>query len=407
MKTTIAMRPRNVIFLLMLLPSGTWAQTPDSTGVKSYSDSAQPPKVQTQPTAANRKLKYQLAIPGDKLWTDTGIDLFPQDQVSISSTGEPLSKGVFTSSTGEPLSAGSLTCDPQGQARSWWDLLHALPVNSSGRDALIGLVGDAGTSVPFLVGSKFDQRVPQAGRLFLGVNELQNISAPCTYKVAVTIKPAAKIDAKIDAKTVAAGSSAAPQLSAALLDQIPRRVSDAAGNPGDMVNFIVVGPEKSLQSAFASAGWVQVDRSSQDATVHAILSSLSKKSYVEMPMSELYLFNRPQDYGFARAEPLEVVASRHHLRIWRAPFDYNSQPVWIGAATHDIGFDRDDRDGGITHKIDPAVDLEREFVGKSLNATGALGTLGHISPSNPLLNANTATGEAFHSDGQILVMSLQ
>lgn len=395
-------QPGLVLHLALLIcfasgspPAAAQSQATNTTPVKSYDDPSastapQTPSVTVQPK--NRKLKYQIEIAGSKPWTDTGIDLLPQDQVSMSSTGKPVSDVSSQSS-----------CDPAGQPRSWWDLLHALPVNSSGRDALIGLVGDASTSVPFLVGAKFEQKMPQAGRLFLGVNEIQNMSAACTYKVTIAIQPAPPPKS---AKALTVTPTTIPQLSADLLNQIPRRVSDATGNAGDMVNFIIIGPQKSLEAAFESAGWVAVDRTKQDATLHAILSSLSKKSYVEMPMSELYLFNRPQDYGFARAEPLEVVTTRHHLRIWRAPFDWNAQPVWVGAATHDIGFDRDDRNGGITHKIDPAVDLEREFVAQSLNATGAIGSLGHVLPSNPLLNANTATGETFHSDGQILVMSL-
>lgn len=382
---------RSLYFLLLPLLSCVPARTQSTSPapIESYSDSSAQANALAGAKPANRKLKYDVKIPGDKPWSDTGIDLLAQDSVTITSTGAPISD--LGSASG---------CDPQGQQRSWWDLLHALPVNTSGRDALIGLVGDTATSVPFLVGSKFEQKIPQAGRLFLGVNEIQNMSAACNYKVSIAILPAA-------AARVLRASATAPQLPADLLDQIPRRVADSAGNPGDMVNFIIIGPQKSLESAFASAGWVSVDRTKEDATLHAILSSLTKKSYVEMPMSELFLFNRPQDYGFARAEPLEVISTRHHLRIWRAPFDYNSQPVWVGAATHDIGFDRDNRDGGVTHKIDPDIDIEREFVGRSLNATGAIGSLGHVSPSNPMLNANTATGAAFHSNGQILVMSLQ
>ena len=397
-------------------PSPAPPQKTKTKDVPSYSDSAPASSdssrtistaLPTQPSA-NRKPKYEIVVQGSQPWTDTGIDLLPQDQISIRSKGHPIPNS---------LSLGN--CDPQGLPRSWWDLLHALPVNSSGRDALIGRIGDASAAVPFLVGTQIKQRVQQGGRLFLGVNEVQNIQAPCSFAVTVSIQAAAKAEAKnlkSSAQIVSATSAAANAatnappaiaLSPDLLNQIPRRVSDAGGNPGDMVNFIIMGPEKRLQPAFAAAGWVAVDRTSQDATVHAILSSISKKAYVEMPMSELFLFNRPQDFGYARATPLEVVASRHHLRMWRAPFDWNSQPVWVGAATHDIGFDRDNRDGGITHKIDPAIDLEREFVGRSLNAAGALGKLEHLLPPNPLLNANTATGEAFHSDGQILVMLLR
>jgi len=57
-----------------------------------------------------------------------------------------------------------------------------------------------------------------------------------------------------------------------------------------------------------------------------------------------------------------VVASRHHCRIWKAAFTWNGQPVWIGAGTHDIGFEKDQRSGKVTHKIDPAVDGEPRFI---------------------------------------------
>src|SRR5207253_423861 len=116
-----------------------------------------------------------------------------------------------------------------------------------------------------------------------------------------------------------------------------------------------------------------------------------------------YLFGRSQDYGLAHAEPFAVVASRHHLRIWKAPFDVNGQTLWVGAATHDIGFDRDQRNNGVTHKIDPNIDDERKFVAQSLGASGVISQIGYFRPSNPLTEAHTATGGSFHSDGNVLV----
>ena len=85
---------------------------------------------------------------------------------------------------------------------------------------------------------------------------------------------------------------------------------------------------------------------------------------------ELYLFDRPQDHGLAHAEPISVVAQRHHLRLWKAPFRVEGRELWVGAATHDTGFDRDQRNGAVTHKIDPEIDLEREYVAHSLEDTG-------------------------------------
>src|SRR6266545_3795692 len=68
------------------------------------------------------------------------------------------------------------------------------------------------------------------------------------------------------------------------------------------------------------------------------------------------------------AEPYAMVASRHHFRIWKSTATYNGQPLWAGAGTHDIGFEKDQRNGKVTPKIDPAVDGERDHIGESLQA---------------------------------------
>ncbi len=79
----------------------------------------------------------------------------------------------------------------------------------------------------------------------------------------------------------------------------------------------------------------------------------------------------------------------------------------MGAATHDIGFDRDQRNKGITHKIDPDIDLERAYVRETLGSTGQVEGAGYYTPAKPVTLANTATGEQFHSDGRVLVLKLR
>ena len=80
--------------------------------------------------------------------------------------------------------------------------------------------------------------------------------------------------------------------------------------------------------------------------------------------------------------------------------------MWCIAATHDIGFERDQRNNGITHKIDPAIDDEREYVNATLSATGLVTQRTHVRPENALQEAKTATGGSFHSDGRIVVLVL-
>jgi hypothetical protein len=123
-------------------------------------------------------------------------------------------------------------------------------------------------------------------------------------------------------------------------------------------------------------------------------------------MSPLYLFGRPQDYGWAHAEPITVVASRNHLRVWKTGFTVEGRMLWVGAATHDIGFEKDQRNNGLTHKIDPNIDLERDYVEKTLSSTGLVSDLMHFTPENPMKEAKTATGGSFHSNGEVLILKL-
>lgn len=190
--------------------------------------------------------------------------------------------------------------------------------------------------------------------------------------------------------------------------RVPARVQDKDNTPGDMVNFVLVGSRAQVEKALAAAGWTRVDRTKTEAAVRAVLETLRKKPYLELPMSELFLFGRAQDYGFARAEPLSVVAERHHFRLWEAPWQTSDgEEIWVGAGTHDIGFEKDQRTGKTTHKIDPEVDKERDFIGQTLQDAGRVAGLGYVLPGQPVRQAATAHGGPYRSDGRVLVIILK
>jgi len=137
------------------------------------------------------------------------------------------------------------------------------------------------------------------------------------------------------------------------------------------------------------------------------MQTYDSKDYLAMPMSTLFLFGRKQDFGYEMAEPIAMVASRHHFRIWKAPFKWKGQDVWAGAGTHDIGFAKDKRNNSVTHKIDPAVDGERDNIGASLQKSNKAKTFSYYSPANAVQEARNATGDSYHSDGRLLVVILQ
>jgi len=320
-------------------------------------------------------------------WVDTGVDLQVGDIVKVKASGE-------LQYTNAKQSNG-----PEGLPRAFTDLIRIMQLNDAGRGALIGRIGTSVAARPFLLGSNGSHEARVAGRLYVTINQPDADIATGSYHVQVE-RTAATVAAKTDTDVKV------PDFSQGLLDSLPRRVSDPNGAPGDRVNFLLIGSEEQVQAALKAAGWVVVDRTRSDAVLRGLLASLSKEAYVTLPMSELQLFGRAQDFGYAQADPLRVVQSRHHFRLWKAPFELEGRQVWAGAGTHDIGFERDQRNNGITHKIDPATDGERDYIRDSLVDTGMVLKTAYMTPTDPVTTAKTATGGEFHSDGRTLVVYL-
>lgn len=350
------------------------AQTPSATPVT--------PTTPTTAAGVAPKLTRELDVAATQVWTDTTIDVAVGERVVVDSTGQVKYQAQF---------AG-----PQGVERTWTDLTRSLPVNAARAGSLVGKIGDGDSSLPFAIGGHKEVVARRAGRLFLGINEPATEFGEGNFHAKLRV---------FAATTVA--SVPAIKITQDLLQKIPRRIGDEKGDPGDMVNFLIIGPEEALKKTYGDGGWMLADKDKKQAIFHALTATLDKDAYLAMPMSQLYLFGRVQDFGYEHAEPVQMVQQRHHLRIWRAPVDFEGHPVWVGAATHDIGFEKDQRNNGLTHKIDPDIDKEREYLGETLDATGEVAVLSHVTPADPLKEAHTATGGSFHSDGQILVIQLQ
>lgn len=319
-------------------------------------------------------------------WADTSVDVKAGDTLQITATGQ-----LQYANAAQPNG-------PAGLPRGFADLARVLQMNDAGRGALIGRIGSNSAARPFLIGEQVTTKAPVDGRLYLAINQSAFDQATGSYHVTI-MRTAAVASA-------AAANVTAPFFPKSLLDSIPTRVSDPNGAPGDRVNFIIIGSQEQMQAAFKAAGWVVVDRTNREAVMSGLFASFSKEAYVTLPMSELRLFGRPQDFGYAQADPLRVIASRHHFRIWKVPDQLDGLTVWAGAGTHDIGFDRDNRNNGITHKIDPDTDGERDYIRDSLMQTGLVVKAAYVTPSNPVTEAKTATGSSFHSDGRTLLIYL-
>src|SRR5205807_953479 len=250
--------------------------------------------MKSQTSLGKKRLSQEVQITGDASWMDTGVDVQPGEHVVMSATGK-LRYSDAKEDNG-----------PDGLTRGFRDLLRVLPLNDAGRGALIGRIGDKDAAQPFLVGAHCDVVAPITGRLALGINQESKDPATGTYVVLIEVYAPADGEAHV---VVAKSIASIPGIDNGLFSKIPRRVSDKQGHPGDMVNLLILGSASAMRNAFLAAGWVQVDADVKDAVLHGIIESMSHESYLNMPMSQLYLFGRPQDYGWAHAEPLYVAKS--------------------------------------------------------------------------------------------------
>ncbi len=370
------MKSARWVLIAALISSPFWYVSPAQSAVAAV--------------ATANKTSSNVTINGSPKWVDTGMDVNAGDKLHITAKGT-VNMGNDTGVTAD------------GAPRGWLDTLRPLMVPSGGRGTLVGRVGNSDAATPFVVGANGTVTVPAAGRLYLGINQ------------DATQTPSGKFEVHID-RTPASAAAAAKSnydfkpLFAQLDAKLPYRVGDKpeGGNPGDLVNFVIIGSQQQVTNALKTAGWLQADKTNTDAVLSALLATLQKNSYMTVPMSILYLFGRPQDFGYERTDPVLVAAQRHHFRIWDAPFSTAQQTIWAGAGTHDIGIERDQRSANaITHKIDQDVDNERDFIAATLTQAGQVQAMDYMTRSHPITSTKTATGGEIKSDGRVLVIILK
>ena len=188
-----------------------------------------------------------------------------------------------------------------------------------------------------------------------------------------------------------------------MMEYLPPRVFDGEGREGDMLNLVFVARQEDLQEAFRRAGWVKTDKWNPMFAWHLLRHGTND---TRVPMARFYLFGRVQDYSYALPDPDAIVSRRHHLRIWKTGYTEDGTPIWAGAATHDVAIEIAKRGHLINHRIDPAVDAERDFIGANLTETSSVSGEEYVQGVDPVFQAQTSSGEAYHSDSRILLVNI-
>ncbi len=176
------------------------------------------------------------------------------------------------------------------------------------------------------------------------------------------------------------------------------------GVPSDLTNLMFLGTQEQLEAAFTAAGWASAASLNAASGIETFRAIAEMRGYKEAPMSILLLDGRKPDLVFQKQN--NTFAMRHHLRIWRRPDPFEGRPVWVCAATHDIGIEFSPEQRNFIHKIDPEIDRERAKVAGDLLFAGKVEGLSLVARPAAPKHSQNATGDKLETDGGMAVLLL-
>jgi hypothetical protein len=189
-----------------------------------------------------------------------------------------------------------------------------------------------------------------------------------------------------------------------LVEAMPMRTHTANQTPSDITNLMFLGSGQEIASAFNEAGWFESDDLTIRSAAKTVSATIRQSGYAAAPMSTLRIDGKPPDLAFQKS--LNTFAQRHHVRIWKRPETYNGREVWIGAATHDIAISKGRGGTKWSHRIDPHIDRERDWLETDLLFIGTANGYADVDRPAAPREAGNATGDQLLTDGKMTVLSI-
>ena len=182
---------------------------------------------------------------------------------------------------------------------------------------------------------------------------------------------------------------------------LPARTESIIGTLQEPVSIILHAPDDtSLPNIMIAAGWQLSDPPTIRTLSRAAMAAWMNRPYATAPITPIFWNGWPQDFAFERSVPAEGLRQRHHARFWRVPsHDGGGHQTYVGTASFDTGIK-----WGLTHRIAPDVDGERDLLAGDLLRTGRVRQDGWAELVAPLLGQNVV-GDPFFTDGRAVILS--
>ncbi|WIK64307.1 LssY C-terminal domain-containing protein [Gleimia hominis] len=188
------------------------------------------------------------------------------------------------------------------------------------------------------------------------------------------------------------------------------RTKTRDGLLGDPVNLAFKGTADDIHTAMRRAGWSLADPVNLRSSWKIVISSVFKRSYPQAPVSDLYVFGKPQE--FAYQQEVEGNANqRHHVRFWQVPKGWllpgGHHAHWLAAGTYDKSVGLSIFTLQVTHKIDENTDLERDYVVRSLLHSNEEVDVSVIEDFSTAYHHRNGGGDRIRTDGNLPVVNCE
>jgi len=178
---------------------------------------------------------------------------------------------------------------------------------------------------------------------------------------------------------------------------------DLYGQPMEPLSFLVIGDESQVTRIFETAGWERA----QDPTVPNLVklsTAIAKDtSYPNAPVTPAFYNGSVNALAFEKETDLMSARQRHHTRYWKTPFTVSDKPLWVATASFDVGVGPVSVAPLPIHKIDPAIDNEREFIISDMRNAGLVERSEKINLVG-VISGKNAAGDSFYTDGDAYVV---
>ncbi|HED38603.1 MAG TPA: phosphatase PAP2 family protein [Ignavibacteria bacterium] len=175
------------------------------------------------------------------------------------------------------------------------------------------------------------------------------------------------------------------------------------GNTQEPISFMLYAKNDiELKKIFNNAGWYLSDEASLSSMFEISKAVLINGQYLRAPMTPSFWNKLPNGFGFEKPDKSNGVRQRHHVRFWKTDYvTTTGKRVYVGTASFDSGIK-----WGITHRINPSIDSEREFLFQDLKSTGKIMKYKKQKLVEPTLGQNFS-GDQFFTDGKMYIVDFK